>query len=148
MKINNLPNGTPSLSDKIVVSDGVTGASENITIQQLGEVLNTGSDVVGVYRAILNQTGTNAPVATVIDNTLGGDIVWTYSTVGRYNGTLVGAFIDIPVVILGASPFGVGKFIHASFTSVDVVQVRTVLNDVVDDNVLVNQYIEIRVYAA
>jgi len=47
---------------------------------------------VKVYRALLTQTGTDAPVATVLENTLGGDVVWTRDTVGIYIGTLTGAF--------------------------------------------------------
>ena len=35
-----------------------------------------------VYTASLTQTGTDAPVANVLENTI-GDIVWTYSSDGR-----------------------------------------------------------------
>ena len=45
-----------------------------------------------VYTALLTQTGTDAPVATVLENTLGGDIVWSYYAEGVYNGELLGAF--------------------------------------------------------
>ena len=45
-----------------------------------------------VYTALLTQSGTNAPVATVLQNTLSGTITWSYSSVGNYQGTLVGAF--------------------------------------------------------
>ncbi len=44
------------------------------------------------YVALLTQTGTNAPTATVLDNTLGGTLVWSYDGVGTYIGTLTGAF--------------------------------------------------------
>lgn len=44
------------------------------------------------YRALLTQTGTDAPVATVLENTLGGTLVWTRVGVGAYRGTLTGAF--------------------------------------------------------
>ena len=37
-----------------------------------------------VYTALLTQTGTNAPVATVLENTLGGDVVWSYNRAGYY----------------------------------------------------------------
>jgi hypothetical protein len=47
---------------------------------------------VKVYKAMLNQTVTNAPVATVLENSLGGTVVFTYIGVGIYRGTLVGAF--------------------------------------------------------
>lgn len=45
------------------------------------------------YTALLTQTGTSAPVATVLQNNLGQDIVWTYTGVGTYTGTAVGAFV-------------------------------------------------------
>ena len=45
-----------------------------------------------VYTALLTQSGTDAPVATVLENTLGGDIVWSYYTEGVCNGELLGAF--------------------------------------------------------
>jgi hypothetical protein len=44
-----------------------------------------------IYSANLSQTGTNPPVATVFENTLGGTVVWTYDGVGTYIGTLTGA---------------------------------------------------------
>ena len=47
-----------------------------------------------VYRAMLTQSGTADPVATVLENTLGGDIVWTRVNAGIYNGTLTGAFTE------------------------------------------------------
>lgn len=45
-----------------------------------------------VYVALLTQSGTDAPVATVLENTLGGTIVWSYTDVGVYTGTLASAF--------------------------------------------------------
>jgi hypothetical protein len=36
------------------------------------------------YRALLNQSGTNAPVATVLQNDLGLNPVWTYDGAGVY----------------------------------------------------------------
>ncbi len=51
-----------------------------------------GDAVPKVYRALLSQTDSDAPVATVLENTMGGTVVWTYSDVGTYAGTLAGAF--------------------------------------------------------
>lgn len=47
-----------------------------------------------VYTALLTQTGTDAPVATVLENTLGGEIVWSYDGFGSYIGSLNGAFTE------------------------------------------------------
>jgi hypothetical protein len=44
-----------------------------------------------VYTALLTQIGTDAPVATVLENTI-GDIIWSYIDVGQYRATLTGAF--------------------------------------------------------
>ncbi len=52
------------------------------------------------YTAVLTQTGTNAPVATVIENTLGGTLVWTYSAPGVYIGTLAAAFTNATFCIM------------------------------------------------
>ena len=38
-----------------------------------------------VYTALISQSGTDAPTATVLENTLGGTVVWTYNDVGNYS---------------------------------------------------------------
>jgi len=53
-----------------------------------------------VYRALLTQPGTDAPVATVLENSLGGTVVWTRNTAASYHGTLAGAFPANKVFIL------------------------------------------------
>ena len=40
-----------------------------------------------VYTALLNQSGTDAPVATVLENTLGVDIEWSRLSEGYYKAT-------------------------------------------------------------
>lgn len=47
-----------------------------------------------VYTALLTQTGTDAPIAAILENTLGGDVIWTRNDVGHYTATLIGAFPD------------------------------------------------------
>jgi hypothetical protein len=62
------------------------------------EEVNTGNNGGGasylVYTALLTQTDTDAPVATVLENTLGGEVVWTYEAEGTYTATLTGAFTE------------------------------------------------------
>jgi len=50
------------------------------------------SNTVKEYVASLSQTGTDAPVATVLKNTLGGTLVWSRGSAGLYQATLAGAF--------------------------------------------------------
>lgn len=44
------------------------------------------------YVALLNQSNTDAPNASVRKNSLGGTVIWTRNDVGVYFGTLAGAF--------------------------------------------------------
>jgi hypothetical protein len=44
-----------------------------------------------IYKALLTQSGTQDPVAIVLENTL-GDIRWVYNDIGVYYGQLSGAF--------------------------------------------------------
>lgn len=44
------------------------------------------------YRALITQTGPSVPTVTVLENTLGGTVVWTRIAAGEYRGTLTGAF--------------------------------------------------------
>ena len=47
-----------------------------------------------VYSALLTQLGTDAPVATVLENTLGGEVVWSYVDTGIYTATLANTFTE------------------------------------------------------
>jgi hypothetical protein len=56
------------------------------------------------YVALLAQTGTDDPTATVLKNELGGTVVWTRSRAGLYIGTLAGAFPSGRTIL---PPFGI-----------------------------------------
>jgi hypothetical protein len=59
--------------------------------QSTGYYLKGAEPETKIYVATLTQTGTDAPVATEVYNTIGA-IVWTYVGVGEYAATLTGAF--------------------------------------------------------
>lgn len=96
-----------------------------------------------IYRALLNQSGTDAPVATVLENTLGGTVVWTRQSAGVYIGTLIAAFPVAKTGVLGSK-----KYINMERSSDDAVIVNTYDTDDVTpfDDILGNTYIEIIVY--
>lgn len=112
-----------------------------------------------IYSALLTQSGTDAPVATVLENTIGA-IVWTRNGVGDYYGTLAGAFPDQSKVWFSIVPtwgggsndpipfFGIG---YNDANSIYVESFRlfsppdTANNDPLDD-LLFSTSIEIRVY--
>lgn len=70
----------------------VTSGDELLPISQWNVKCLATKPTYKVYKAFLTQTGTNAPVATVVENTLGGTPVWSYFGVGTYELTLAGAF--------------------------------------------------------
>ncbi|MFH1852545.1 MAG: hypothetical protein ABIA75_09385 [Candidatus Neomarinimicrobiota bacterium] len=79
--------------DELVVANGgkiTVESGGEIEVQDGGQI----DDGVKVYRALLTQTGTDAPVATVLENSLGGVLVWTRSSTGVYTGTLAGVFLS------------------------------------------------------
>ena len=79
-------------SDGLLTGQTITG---NITVN--GDLSVTGVTNIlpyKVYTALLNQTGATEPTAIVLDNTLGGNVIWTRDGVGIYTATLIGAFPD------------------------------------------------------
>lgn len=47
-----------------------------------------------IYKALLTQSGTNAPTAEVLQNTLGGVPTFGYTSTGVFTMSLTGAFTD------------------------------------------------------
>lgn len=75
-----------------------------------------------VYRALLTQSSTDAPVATVLQNDLGA-VVWGYTSTGIYTATLVGAFTNATSVFV--SNDDLDGIAGAKKTSADVVTLTT-----------------------
>jgi len=109
-RTNRLTRPCPGSTTPATVSISVAG---NITLTPCasGTVTING---VKVYRALLTQSGTSAPTATVLENTLGGTVVWTRSLAGVYIGTLSGAFPANKVVLFinSFSPSASANFAH------------------------------------
>ena len=123
----------------------------DVTIQN---DLNVEGNINGVkkYVALLSQTGTNAPVATVLENTI-GDIVWSRQELGVYFGTLANAFPSTKSIcqasLISLSGDGDATVIKRSyFGSASVVFIEST-DDNLDGGVYDLDgvcYIEIRVY--
>jgi hypothetical protein len=96
------PNGTDSGNGTSVRTGGdvTINTGEGINGGRKGKVfINSDIEHDGVingvkkYVAIINQTGSTAPVATVLENTLGTSLSWTYDDTGSYFAELgVGNF--------------------------------------------------------
>ena len=121
----------------------------DITIDNL-ELIGSGSSEpvdsrpYKVYTALLTQTGTNAPVATVLENTLGVTITLHYAAPGQYFLTA-----DTPIFI---NPFFSTGITNAN-QSLAIFEAGTgglginmKVGGVLANDVLFNHPIEIRVY--
>lgn len=103
-----------------------------------------------VYTALLSQSGTSAPTATVLENTLGGTIVWSRSNTGQYIGTLTGAFTDQKTIIFvnrsnpAATAFDTNM--AANVININTVGYTTFSNSAYVDGQTNSASIEIRVY--
>lgn len=82
-----ISSGAVTLGNNVGITFAGTGAATTRTNLQISDAGN-----VKVYRAVVFQSSTSAPTATVKENTLGGTVVWTRTAPGIYTGTLSGAF--------------------------------------------------------
>jgi hypothetical protein len=100
-----------------------------------------------VYAALLTQTGTNAPVATVLENTI-GNIVWTRGSTGYYIATLSAAFTTNKTVVLFGNPAYTIPTIDiiVNLGSINSIDINTIISGVLADNSFNKTFIEIRVY--
>lgn len=81
-----------TLCDNVSPRARITVDTAYADMDAIIEVAAGGAASYSVYTALLSQSGTNAPVATVLQNTLGGTVMWGYSSVGNYTATLANAF--------------------------------------------------------
>lgn len=122
--ISNETGGTGNLVGSVSPTFTGTVVTSNLTVS--GTI-----NGVKVYRALLTQTGTNAPVATVLENNLGGTVVWARTTIGTYTATLTGAFTVNKTWFVIQSPAIENGGITASFnrTSADVLTLSVTFFD-------------------
>jgi len=98
------------------------------------------------YVALLTQTGTSAPTATVLENTLGGTVVWTRTSTGEYKGTLTGAFTTNKTFFPQPS-ISLASYILAAVLNTNELTISSRnTSGVSTDALLTNSTIEIRVY--
>jgi hypothetical protein len=125
-----------SAPDKVIVLEGSTAKQTDPS--------NIGGGYLK-YVALLSQTGTGAPTAVVLENTLGGTVVWTRSGVGDYRATLSGVFTENKTVIFNNLTGGFANYIFWNSTSEIAINTTDNTGTFVDD-ALVSTSIEIRVY--
>jgi len=125
-----------------VLFNTVTGLTVNGNLTVTG---TTNIRPYKVYTALLTQTGTNPPIAvTVLENTLGGNITFTYFDVGNYRAISDSLFTPNKTssILAGLGSFSSGSRPQSSTT----VSLSTAVGGVYSDNGLINTLFEIKVY--
>jgi len=91
-----------------------------------------------VYVALLTQSGTDAPIATILKNTLGGEVVWSYDGAGSYIGTLIGVFTakttGTPLNIISNDDPGYRSYIQIRILGDDSINIKTIDSTTLTDN--------------
>jgi len=89
-KISTYPEITiPTIDDLLIGTDVENlNRTKNFSIQGIIDL----AIPYKVYTAIITQSFTSAPVATVLQNTLGGNLTWTYDSIGSYQVSSDGLF--------------------------------------------------------
>jgi hypothetical protein len=121
------------------VSDNTSGPQGTSKAIEVGDLRG-----YKVYSALLTQTGSDAPVATVLENNTGKDFTWQYDSTGNY---YVSDTFDISKTtyffssVLGAQPYFIGGQISSSSISITTTDFSSS-----SDGLLSNTPIEIRIY--
>lgn len=100
--------------------------TQSYTYEDLRNELNGGAQPK-VYKALLTQSGTSAPVATILVNTLSGTPVWSYVGVGDYELTLANEWTANKTVIIHKSIISddVNYKLTSIYTSSSVLNFKT-----------------------
>jgi len=100
------PTGTVKASDLILGTSVPLANTDDFAVTQnfTASSISSLGVVYQSYTALLTQTGTNAPVATVLNNTTGGTITWTRTGSGAYTATIADAVFTENKTVVFANP--------------------------------------------
>jgi hypothetical protein len=155
--ISTYPIGTPAQGDLIPGTQKYTNSSgktenltRNFTVANIAAFANSYSLGYTVYTALITQAGAAAPVATVLQNTTGGTIVWTRNSTGRYVATISGTTYtnDKTTVLVtsGGNSDMILRPVVSSTTTVDWYNIDS-SDNAVSDTISATTTVEIRIYA-
>ena len=148
---NSYPMGTVKSSDLLLgTSVPLPGTDEkattrNFSVSDVSSLTNLGYTV---YTAALIQTGTAAPVATVLQNTTGGTFTWSRTSAGQYKATISGITLPANKVVIFENATGdlnLGGKITSS-RIIDIDQFSSGGGGYAD-GMLAGTSVEIRIYA-
>ena len=115
-RINQLTPSSDAFKGTDLIPIWSNNRTEHNTVESLVSYVNTSNNVPKVYKALLTQTGTTAPVATVLVNTLSDTPVWSYNGAGDYRLTLVGEWTSKTAIIKESIPLYFNGIGYSAFT--------------------------------
>jgi hypothetical protein len=152
-KGNTVTSGVNALivgDDQQVTETGITTPNLRVTETINGSPISEILPTYKKYVALLSQSGTNAPTAIILENTI-GDIIFNYIAVGVYEAVLVGQFLSNKTWVIGGSAdisAGTGDFATLDIKRFDddTITLTTFDNFSPSNNMLFDTSIEIRIY--
>ena len=140
----------PKAGDLIVGSQTYTVAdpvldnpTRNFTVGSVATLANAINLGYTSYVALVNQTGTAAPTATVLQNTTGGTIAWVRDSLGNYGGVITGGAFTAGKTLVFVNQGGGTSTANIQWSS----SATKVIISTGADNVLAKASIEVRIYA-
>ena len=136
-----------SSGDLILISDSSkSNATKSATVNQLSAYIVPGINVYDSYTALLTQTSTNAPVATVLSNNLTATLTWARTGVGVYTLTASAATFTANKTIIFINAGSSQSIITGERTSDTVLTVKTISGGATD-SAITNGAFEVRIYS-
>jgi hypothetical protein len=142
---------------KLEVANLITDFWRNTIIRKINELIDSANTPVStgpkVYVAKLSQSGENNPTATIIENTLGGDVTFIRTGVGTYRISSTGLFTADKTFIHIPGPFKdqYGNFAEVwaavNVVSANIIDFQTSEGGAASDEYLYNTFIKIEVYS-
>jgi hypothetical protein len=149
-KISQYPTLSNPTEDDILIGTDVNNSDETNNFS-IGSIISLADEIIKpykVYTALLTQTGTNAPVATILENTLGVNIVWTRLSTGFYRATpSESIFLENKTFhFVNSNNQGLEFEVASLLNDTDDWRIQVVDSGIVVDSSLQNLPVEIRVY--
>ena len=135
--------------DLVLVSDSSkSNATKSATIDQLSAYIVPSINIYDSYTALLTQTSTNAPVATILSSNLTGTFTWARTGVGVYTLTASAATFTANKTIVFLNAGSGIPLISAERTSDTVLTVKTFVpsSGAAVDAAITNGAFEVRIY--
>lgn len=127
---------------------GIT-ITKNQVIDLVSDLTTIQNNTPYTYKLFLTQSGTTAPIATVLIDTISGT-TWTRISAGTYNLIKTGAFIENKTIPVSDNYTDVdGNYYTIERTDINTITLKTYASTDLDnsvDDILNNQYLNIEIY--